>query len=175
MKNFQNIFTSVLILTVVACSQAQEPTDNVNNQSDEKPTEIAKNQSDKNRPSQSSLINWTEVDTMRDLSIILNRLSDLRLNSGEFVSEIEDLGENFKSETSTHIYKIIVQDSKSFAYVTAVPKTAGFASFVGGVFFEPGLLAFNYCKSDVPSQSIPPAPIQAPESVECPNGFTEYD
>lgn len=173
MKNFQYILTPALILTVIACSQIQKPTNKAKIQSDQVKTEKAKTQSSKKSSRQSPSINWTEVDASRHLTIILNGLSDLRLDSGEFISEVEDLGENFKSETSTHIYEITVEDPESFAYVTAIPKTTELTSFVGGVMFEPGLLAFNVCKSDVSSQSIPPAPIRGLESIECPDGFTE--
>ena len=165
MKVLRSAVSVISILVITACQSGELPQSQgqeYQNAPVQKSTDTAQFSSDLGSEGRHALMTIT------------NGLKDFRLDSGSFTSNIEDLGLAITPDTSTYTYEIIVQDPKSFAYVTVVPTKPELVSFVSGIFLEPGHLAFAWCVSNAPSQARPAAPIQTAKTIKCPDGFTEW-
>jgi hypothetical protein len=90
-------------------------------------------------------------------SLLLSQQAE-KLVKGQFSSDLKQLSRDFPSETDEYRLEIR-QASGSQAVMVAVAKQTGYASYTGAVYAQEGKIpTTGICKTNVPSQTPPPAP-----------------
>ena len=99
------------------------------------------------------------------------------IEKNTFITTIEELGLDLKSETEDYTYSLATDSIKSF--VTATAKTDGLKSYAGGIFAvqENGVTTTVAvtCETDLPSKTPLGAPQLNGSEAVCPAGSSKVD